>query len=122
MNDSDVSPAIREGGLVRRLLFRFCCVYLIVYKLPFPLDAIPTSPRWDTHVRPLVNWWHETVLQPYFQIWGKVVPWVGEHVFGEQTSIWLNGSGDAKFNYVQVFCFAMLAFAVALAWMFLDPN
>ena len=53
------------------------------------------------------------------------MPWVGDEVFHADTSVLPNGSGDTTYNYVQVFCFLMLALAATAVWTFLDrrrPN
>jgi hypothetical protein len=97
-------------GWARRVLFRFAFVYLALYIAPFPLYVIPQGAR-------LVSW--------YTDVWNAVVPWVGLHLFQVEITVRPNGSGDTTYNYVQVFCYAVLAAAVAGLWTLLDrrrPN
>lgn len=99
-----VSPA---WGPARRFLFRFACVYMLLYSFPFPLYYIP-------YVGELLGW-YSTAEQ-------AVVTWTGKQVFGVDITVQPNGSGDTTYNYVQVFCFLVLATAAALVWSFLDRR
>jgi hypothetical protein len=103
----DTHGAIPEWGRVKRMLFRFVFVYLILYIFPFPLSYIPMS---------------GTVLQPYVDAWNAAVPWVGEHVFGTAITVRPNGSGDTTYNYVQVFCYLVLALVLGCVWTLLDRR
>jgi hypothetical protein len=80
-------------GPAKRVLFRFVFVYLVLYNLPFLLDFDP-----------------------------GVVTWVGRHVFGVEITVLPNGSGDTTYNYVQVFCYAVVAVAVSALWTLLARN
>lgn len=90
-----------------RILFRFAFAYLVLYNLPFPLSLIP---------------YVEVIAQPYNTLWNALVPWVGSHIFQVQISILPNGSGDTTYNYVQVFCFLVLAVLATIIWTVLDRN
>jgi hypothetical protein len=98
------SPA---WGPVKKLLFRFAFVYLVLYNFPFPLFYIP-------YVGTVAAW--------YLRIWHASVSWVGEHVFGVTTTVQANGSGDSVYGYIQVFCFLVTSIAAALAWTLLDRT
>ena len=43
-------------------------------------------------------------------------------MFGVDATIQPNGSGDTTWNYVQVFCFLVLALAATAIWTFLDRR
>jgi hypothetical protein len=108
----DVQPAedLRPSpvwGPVKKLLFRFAFSYLVLYSFPFPLYYIP-------YVAMAVMW--------YFQMWSKLVPWVGQQVFGVTITVQPNGSGDTTYNYVQVFCYLVIAAVAALIWTVLDRK
>ncbi len=100
------SPVPRWGQ-AKRILFRFAFVYLLLYNLPFPLDYV------------FLFW---NVSEPYQAFWSFVVPEVGDKVFGVDTSVLPNGSGDTTYNYVQVFCFLVLALAATAIWTYLDRR
>jgi uncharacterized membrane protein YphA (DoxX/SURF4 family) len=92
---------------VKRLLFRFAFVYLVLYSFPFPLYYIPYAG--------MAGMWT-------FQMWNKLVPWVGQQVFGVAITVQPNGSGDTTYNYVQVFCYFVIAAAVTLVWSLIDRR
>jgi hypothetical protein len=110
--ETDAGPREQETtrprwGFAHKLLFRFAFCYLVLYNLPFPLDFLFFS---------------FNVTKPYQDFWNFVVPWVGESVFNADTSVLPNGSGDTTYNYVQVFCFLILALAATAIWTFLDRK
>lgn len=94
------SPALR-------VLFRFVFSYLVLYNFPFPLYYIPYAGR---------------IASPYEALWPALVPWVGTHLFHVDASTLPNGSGDTTYNYVQVFCFLVIASIVAVVWTILDRK
>lgn len=96
-----------EWGLGKRILFRFWFSYLFLYIFPFPLDQIP---------------YVAMITMPWYQLWGKLVPWVGSTVFQREITVTPNGSGDTTYNYVQIFCILVLAVVATLAWSVLDRR
>jgi len=96
-----------QWGLAKRLLFRFVCAYFFLYIFPFPLDYVP---------------YVDAVAQQYQILWNLLVPWVGKHVFQTEINVFPNGSGDTTFNYVQLFCFLVLAAIATLVWSLLDKK
>ncbi len=107
----EVSELTREGprwGLAKRLLFRFGFAYLVLYLLPFPLSAF--------------YFLFGAGVQGYASLWHAVVPWVGKRLFQVDITVLPNGSGDTTYNYVQMFCFLVLAALVALVWTLLDRR
>lgn len=106
----DVQPAedLRAGGPawgpVKKLLFLFAFVYLVLYNFPSPLYYL--------HIDQVDAW--------YFQLWRPLVPWVAKHVFN--VTITVHGGGDSVFAYVQIFCFLAISIAAALIWTLLDRK
>jgi hypothetical protein len=94
-------------GAARRFFFRLAFVYWALYCLPIPLQDIP----------PLA-----VLSVPYFKLWQAVVPWVGRQAFGLDVVYRETGSGDTLFQYVQLFCIAVLALGAAVAWTLLDRR
>jgi len=94
-------------SLPKRIAFRFAFAYLVLYNFPFPFNVMS---------------WFEEASSRYDALWQRIVAPVGKAVFGADTSVLPNGSGDTTFNYVQVFCFAMLALVVTLIWTLLDRK
>jgi hypothetical protein len=103
------SPA----GLVA---FRFAFAYLVLYCLPGSgrlslLDAIPFLPG-------AVTTW---AMAP----WHALCPWVAVHVFhlsGSVTEYHPTGSGDTTLDYVEVFCFVVIAAIATVVWSVLDRR
>jgi len=103
MNAStDWHPAARIG-------FRFGFAYLVLFILPFPLGAFPYT---------------DALAAPYTRLWDALVPWVGRNILklGYEIATVFNGSGDRTYDYVQVFCFLVLAVAAAAVWTLLDRR
>lgn len=100
--------SVPAWGPVERALFRFLFSYLVLYNFPFPLNVIPV--------------YGEILKESYLEIWKVVAPWVGEHVFGVEIRYRLSGSGDTTYNYVQVFCYLILALAATAVWTLLDSR
>ncbi len=83
------------------LLFRWWCVYLVMYLVGSALSIVPGG---------------ALVLQLTHPTWRALVNWTSERVFDHVVTIWPNGSGDTTYNYVEVFVMAAIATAVALVW------
>lgn len=91
-----------DWGPMGRLLFRFVFAYLVLYIFPFPVDGDPNG--------------------LYAGLWNDLVPRVGRLAFGVDITVRPNGSGDTTYNYVQVFCLAVMATVAAAAWTLLDRR
>jgi uncharacterized membrane protein YphA (DoxX/SURF4 family) len=105
--EEPAEQAASRWGLARRILFRFAFAYLVLYSLPFPLNYIP---------------YVDLLVQDYPEIWSFIVPWVGDDVFNVDITVQPSGSGDTTYNYVEVFCFLVLALAATAIWTFLDRR
>src|SRR5439155_22360041 len=90
-------------GLARRIAFRFVFVYLVLYNLPFPIGALPISPSAVTRFA------YQWAVKPYQDTCDVVVLWAGKRVFDLDITVRPAGSGDTTWNYVEVFCFAVLS-------------
>ena len=95
-------------GPAKRFFFRFAFAYFMLFIFPFPLNLIPGV---------------QVLMQPYQEFWDSMVPSIGARVFDVQiTDFAPNGSGDRTYDYVQVFCFAVLALIAAVCWTILDRK
>lgn len=100
--------SVRAWGPVQRALFRFLFSYLVLYNFPYTLNVIPV--------------YGEILKESYLENWKVVAPWVGEHVFGVEARYRVSGSGDTTYNYVQVYCYLILALAATAVWTLLDSQ
>src|SRR5262245_41332872 len=100
----DLRPDSPAWGPVRKLLFLFAFVYLVLYNFPSPLYSL--------HIDQVDAW--------YFQIRRPLVSWVAEHVF--HVILTAHGGGDSVFAYVQIFCFLLISIAAAMCWSLLDRK
>lgn len=93
----------------QKLAFRFFFVYFLLYIFPFPLENLPGS---------------YYLTQFYTDAWNVLVPWVGRTILHlpYEITVFPNGSGDTTFNYVQIFCFVVLAFLALIVWTVLDRK
>jgi hypothetical protein len=103
------SPPYRSSA--KRILFRFVFAYLFLYNPLALMNAIPDAEKL-----------FGTDADPYTELWRPVVIWVGAHLFHVEITVLPLGSGDTTFNYVQIFCFGMLAAAATLLWTLFDRR
>src|SRR5215831_9255327 len=105
------APESAPWNVVTRVAFRFWFVYFGLYVLftqmfgallPLPIGFIPQPGRRE--------WSH------------AVVAWAASHVFHVTGPlVFFSGSGDKTFDWVQAFCFLVVAAVATLAWSVLDP-
>ena len=82
-------------ALLARLLFKFSCAYLLLYLLPWPLDA------WDQ------------IWQAWTAPRRWLVPWLASHVFHIEVQPL---PGSSPYQYGLVALFLILAILVAAIW------
>jgi hypothetical protein len=115
-------------SLPGRVLFRFAFVYLVFYCWPYTgrsnlLDAIPSFVAGSMNDDDALG-----LTKVLEAPWRALCPWVAVHVFqlhGAVTQYHPTGSGDTTLDYLQVFCFAVIAAFATLVWSLLDrrrPN
>jgi hypothetical protein len=119
-------PAEQSWSFPRKLLFRFVCAYFVIYILPFPVaefGRLELLIRQKTEtLTPNTTLVLFQAVQKYGDAWHEIVQWAGKNVLklDQPITIRPNGSGDTTWNYVQVFCFAVMAAGVALLWTLVD--
>jgi hypothetical protein len=89
-------------SLAKRILFRFAFAYFLLCTVSYLPYFLPLP----------------DVLAP---LWSFLIPRVAD-VFHVDTSVLPNGSGDTTYNYVQVFCFLVLALGATAVWTLLDRK
>jgi hypothetical protein len=108
MEDLSVAGGERPAwSFARKVSFRCFFSYFLLYLFPFPLDVIP---------------YVGLVGVPYGKMWNALVPWVGKRLFAVDITVLPNGSGDTTYNYVQLFCYLILAVLSTLVWSVLDRR
>src|ERR1051326_248979 len=92
-----------------KFAFRLVCSYLLLFIYPFPLGVIPYTNKPSD--------WYEL-------LWHKVVPWMGSHVlrFSQPITIFTNGSGDTRYDYVKALCLLVIAVVVGGVWSIMDRK
>jgi hypothetical protein len=105
-------------GLARRILCCFAFVYLVLYIMLLPLRYARLVGE-QLHVG---VGFVEILYQVYHDCWDGLVLWVGKQVFQVDIVIRATGSGDTTFDYVQHFCYVVLAAATAALWSLLDRK
>lgn len=93
--------------IVKQVLFRFAFVYLALFNLPRLLSFVIPGVKIDKH---------------YVELWTPLVRMVGEQVFHVRTNIGLFPPMDSISQFVLVFCYLVLAAAVAIVWTVRDWN
>jgi len=87
--------------------FRFAFVYLLLFNLPFPLNAIPYVSK---------------IADFYDSIWTWLVPRVARVVFHVEVTSEFNGSGDRAFDYVFVATLLLISLVIAVIWTLFDRK
>lgn len=101
-----------DWSLPRRILFRFLCVYFVLYAFPGTgrISVFSTIPG---------------TTNLFIGPWHAICPWVGSHWFhlsGPAITYIRTGSGDTTLEYIQNFLMLLLALAGALIWSILDRK
>jgi hypothetical protein len=110
---------------VERIAFRFAFVYLVLYCWPDAgrsslLDAIPAlgpGAANESDTQKLTKFLEAPVH--------TLCSWTAVHIFhlgGPVTRYHPTGSGDTTLDYIQVFCFAVIASVAALVWSLVDRR
>ena len=103
-------------SLPLRIGWRFVCCWMILYILPDQGHVNLVGPI------PLSSY----LTKPYIQIWRALVPWVAVHLFhlSGPAVVYpaVNGSGDSTLDYVQHFCYAVIAAIATVIWSVLDRR
>lgn len=91
----------------QRILFRFICVYFLLYMIPFPLSYIPG-------ISLLARYWAE-----FQELW---VTWISTSFLGftEPLDSAPNGSGDRLYNYAVFFASLVVSVLGCLIWTAID--
>ncbi len=100
-------PDAPEWSPLKRVLFRFSFVYLVLYCFPFPLNLIPHA---------------EVLSKPWEALWNTIVSWTGWMAFHVEADNKHNGSGDTIYDYVLVLCYFVVAVLAAAVWTWLDRK
>ncbi len=100
-----------EWNLMSRIIFRFVCVYWVLYILPSPgrgsfLGVIPGAWLYVNASRAIVSWAATRVF----------------HLSVSVVQYRPTGSGDTTLDYIQTFCFFVIAAAGTILWSVLDRK
>jgi hypothetical protein len=102
-----IVPAI-VWSFPQRLAFRFATIYLVLY-------------NFDVAIRLALG--TDVLSALYDRLWERVVPWAGARFLHLEVPVGPpNGSGDRLFDWVQILCFAVLAWAGGLIWSVVDHD
>ena len=96
-------------SLPTRIAFRFVFCYILLYTYPRSIGSLGAGVKYSNPLRDL---------------WHLLVPWVGTHILHAQgpfTEV-ANGSGDQIYDYVLLFCIAVIAAIATAIWSVLDSK
>ena len=98
-------PSITPWPLWRKLLFRFSCIYLILYTSPWTwLDFLPLG----SYYGKLESWLFNLGNTYIFHVKDVLVPF--------------NGSGDTSYGYAQLCFFSLVAVVGMVVWTIFDKR
>ena len=90
-----------------RTAFRFAFVYLVLYNMPFPLNALP---------------YVDKSAEFYNSFWNLIVPRFARIVLHTEVSTVYNGSGDRAFDYILVAVMLLISLVVMVIWTLVDRK
>jgi hypothetical protein len=114
-------PSCPAWSPLKRVLFRFAFVYLLLCTLPFPLTHAWHLSELPEPVKSVAALGRRTA-QWYTGLWKTPVMWVGQQVFGVTITVLPNSSKDTTYNYVETFCHLVLAAVLAMGWTVLAQG
>lgn len=92
----------RYFNLLHNIYFRFFAAYFFVYVFPFPLSYLP---------------FFKSIAAAYFRLLGRVILWIGQHVFGITVPHKLPfGVSDSQYDYVKLFVLLITALVITIVW------
>jgi hypothetical protein len=110
MSDVATETVVPSWSQAKRVAFRFVFVYFWLSILsPFGLLGMVLNSVLPFQAS--VGLW-----------WKRLVLWVGKSLFGVSITVMPAGSGDTTFNYVELFCWVVIALALTLVWSLLDRR
>lgn len=85
-------------------LLLFCFIYFVLFAISNPSG------------NPLASY----IFLPLHKLWQMIIPFVGTNLFGIDYTFPLHrtGSSDRTYNYLQIFCIAIIALIGSFAWSF----
>jgi hypothetical protein len=109
---------------VQRLCFRFFCCLFIIYIFPFPLNFLTYFMDTGSQTPPKYLRWYFGLFDGYNNIWHMIVPWIGDHLLKikEHITVFTNGSGDTRYDYVLLLTFLLLSLMASIFWTIIDRK
>lgn len=95
---------------VKRILFRFSCLYFVLYAFSYPMSFFPLGA--------LLTSWPGPIWQRIVNLSGTLFFDLSPELLKRKPS----GSGDTTFDYVQLFSMVLMAVVGALLWSMLDRR
>ncbi len=108
---------------VQKFFLRFFCCLFLIYIFPFPVDSIPFVTEIGK-INEKLTAWYTGIFEAYTNLWHKIIPWAGQHVFHLKTpiTIFTNGSGDTTYDYTLLLTEFLLVLIATILWTFLDRR
>ena len=107
MSETVINEHAQRWHPFTRTGFRFAFVYLVLYNLPFPLNAFP-------YVDKAAEW--------YNSLWIWIVPRLARAAFHREVASVFNGSGDRMFDYLLVACLLLVSLVITVIWTVFDRK
>ena len=108
---------------VQKFFFRFFCCLFLIYIFPFPIDSIPFVAEIGK-INEKLTAWYTAIFEAYANLWHKIIPWAGQHVYHLKTpiTIFTNGSGDTTYDYTLLLTEFLLVLIATILWTILDRR
>ncbi|MBN4066062.1 hypothetical protein JYT51_01865 [Candidatus Amoebophilus asiaticus] len=96
-------------SILKKIIFRFICVYFLIYVVELPLQLIPFG---------------EFLSAYYYGFWDSLILFTGEKILnvGYEIDVEMNGSGDTTYYYIQALIILTLSVMTCLIWTLADNK
>lgn len=96
-------------NLLKKIGFRFAFIFFSLFII---IQNNGAFPFWGELMAYPTEWLH------------TFIPWVGKHILhlSYDITVFTNGSGDTTYDYVIVFCIAVIALSGTIVWSLLDRK
>ena len=103
------SKTEEKWGVGKKILFRFGCLYILLFTLPQPYGVIPGI---------------SFIAEYYVSLWNSLGVWFGSSVLSIERTINIDfsGSGDRLIDYIHLLIYLLLAVFGTFVWSFLDRH
>ncbi|MEV0292864.1 DoxX family protein [Nocardia sp. NPDC050710] len=113
--DTPSAAPLRDWNVSTRIGFRFCVAYFGLFCVLFAQILFAFTGPIGNHLPDTAVLWQMRAVEP-------ITVWVGEHIFGVDAALRMNGSGDQAGIWMLILCILLVAIVITAGWSVLDRR